>query len=255
MATNDHAHVRCTFIGCAGWSIPRDAAGRFPETGSHLERYSEQFRAVEINSSFYRPHRRQTYEKWADAVPESFRFAVKVPKAITHELRLRDAGETLSSFLGEVGGLGSKLGPLLVQLPPSLQYDEAIARKFFVMFRDKFQGLIALEPRHASWFTEEADEILSRFKIAQVAADPATVAGAAHCGGWGGLRYFRLHGTPTVYYSAYSSGFLQTISTQIGAGASEGAQTWCIFDNTAQGAAIVNALELRDLIRGKRWDT
>ena len=73
--------------------------------GSHLERYGAILDAVEINSSFYRPHRTATYERWAASVPEDFRFAVKVPKAITHERRLKDVGDLLDRFLSEVGGL------------------------------------------------------------------------------------------------------------------------------------------------------
>src|SRR3954449_13476072 len=105
------------WIGTAGWSIPKEHAAPFPPTRSHLERYGAVFNAVEINSSFYRPHRRATYERWAASVRDGFRFAVKMPKAITHERRLRDAGELLNRFLSEVAGLGPKLGPLLVQLP------------------------------------------------------------------------------------------------------------------------------------------
>ena len=71
-------------IGCAGWSIHKDAAAAFPVEGSHLERYARVFPAVEINSSFYRPHKPETYARWADSVPDGFRFAVKVPRAITH---------------------------------------------------------------------------------------------------------------------------------------------------------------------------
>ena len=95
--------------------------------GSHLERYGAILNAVEINSSFYRPHRTATYERWAASVPEDFRFAVKVPKAITHERRLKDVGDLLDRFLSEVSGLGPKLGPLLVQLPPSLSFQAGIA--------------------------------------------------------------------------------------------------------------------------------
>ena len=80
--------------GTAAWSIPKEHAAPFPVAGSHLERYGAVLNAVEINSSFYRPHRTTTYERWAASVPEDFRFAVKVPKAITHEHRLKDVAVT-----------------------------------------------------------------------------------------------------------------------------------------------------------------
>ncbi|HYW08000.1 MAG TPA: DUF72 domain-containing protein, partial [Longimicrobium sp.] len=110
------------WIGCAGWSLPRVEQERFPAEGTHLERYAGRFPAVEINSSFYRPHRPATYARWGESVPPSFRFSVKVPKAITHTLRLRAAAEPLAAFLAEAGALEEKLGCLLVQLPPSLHF-------------------------------------------------------------------------------------------------------------------------------------
>src|SRR5689334_1508643 len=95
-------------IGTAGWSIPKQHAAPFPSEGTHLERYSAIFNAVEINSSFYRPHRTATYERWAASVPEDFRFAVKVPKSVTHVRRLKDTDDLLNQFVSEVGGLGPK---------------------------------------------------------------------------------------------------------------------------------------------------
>ena len=77
-------------VGCAGWSLPRVAWPEFPAAGTHLQRYAVHLNAVEINSSFYRPHQPATYARWAASVPESFRFSVKLPKTITHQQRLRD---------------------------------------------------------------------------------------------------------------------------------------------------------------------
>jgi len=145
------------FVGCEGWSVPAPYAEHFPASGSHLERHAERFSGVEINSSFYRPHRPQTYAKWAGMVPQDFRFAVKVPKIITHERRLKNVGEPLDRFLNEAGELGNKLGPLLVQLPPSLAFDEVVAGEFFSLLRQSFAGQVVCEPRHASWFVTGAD--------------------------------------------------------------------------------------------------
>lgn len=127
-------------IGTAAWSIPKEHAGPFPAVGSHLERYGAILNGVEINSSFYRPHRRANYKRWATLVPDDFRFAVKVPKAITHERRLKDASDLLDRFVSEVSGVGHKLGPLLVQLPPSLSFQAGIADQFLSELRDPYQG-------------------------------------------------------------------------------------------------------------------
>src|SRR3954469_14358031 len=143
------------YIGGPGWAIRREHSERFAHVGSHLERYATLFNCVEINSCFYRPHRVSTYERWAGSVPADFRFAVKLPKIITHELRLIGAQSHLEQFLGETSGLGVKRGPILVQLPPSLVFDATIAEVFFTDLRDRFDGDIVFEPRHESWFTAD----------------------------------------------------------------------------------------------------
>src|SRR5829696_9169777 len=157
-------------IGTAAWSIPKEHAALFAATGSHLERYGAILNAVEINSSFYRPHRMATYERWATSVPDNFRFAVKVPKAITHERRLTDASDLLDRFVSEVSGLGPKLGPLLVQLPPSLRFEDGVADTFLSELRSRVEGPLVCEPRHASWFTPEVEALLVELRIAHVAA-------------------------------------------------------------------------------------
>jgi uncharacterized protein YecE (DUF72 family) len=144
---------------------------------------------VEINSSFYRPHRTATYGRWAASVPEDFRFAVKVPKAITNERRLKDVDDLLDRFLSEARSLGPKLGPLLVQLPPSLGFHGGIADRFLRELRSRVPGSIVCEPRHVSWFTPEVEALLTELRIARVAADPAPVSGADEPGGWRGLSY------------------------------------------------------------------
>lgn len=239
-------------IGTAAWSIPKEHAASFPVAGSHLERYSAVLNAVEINSSFYRPHRTATYERWAASVPESFRFAVKVPKAITHELRLKDADDLLDRFLSEVSGLGPKLGPLLVQLPPSLRFEDGIADTFLSELRSRVEGPLVCEPRHASWFMPEVESLLDELRIARVAADPAPVSRADKPGGWRGVSYYRLHGSPRIYYSAYSPEYLAAMAERIASDAAAEIETWCIFDNTAAFAATGDALTTRSLVLNRR---
>lgn len=231
-------------IGCAGWTIPKQFAASFPADGSHLARYARRFNAVEINSSFYRPHRRSTYERWAATVSDDFAFAVKVPREITHERRLVDAEQPLAVFLEQARGLGAKLGPLLIQLPPSFQLDAEVARAFFSALRAQHAGEVVCEPRHATWFSPEGEALLVEFRIARVAADPAVVSDAAIPGGWDGLRYVRLHGAPRVYYSDYSTEQIAAWARQLRAGSTP---AWCILDNTALGHAIGNALALQEI--------
>jgi uncharacterized protein YecE (DUF72 family) len=150
-------------IGTAGWSIATREAEHFPGEGSALERYVARFPGVEINSSFHRPHRKSTWERWGSVVPDDFRFSVKLPKTITHKQKLVDCEELLPPFLDEASGLGGKLAVLLVQLPPSLAFDAEIAESFFALLRDGSPAAIACEPRHLSWFERDAGA-LSRCK-------------------------------------------------------------------------------------------
>lgn len=235
-------------IGCAGWSIPRHLASRFPEGGSHLERYARVFPAVEIDSSFYREHKPETYARWARSVPAGFRFAVKVPREITHFRKLSRPQGPLKSFLTGVGELGRNLAPLLVQLPPSLAFNKTRAGSFFRLLRSLHRGPVVCEPRHLSWLDPEADALLRRHHVGRVAADPVRDPRAAELGGWPQLVYFRLHGRPKVYYSAYSEEYLVSLADRLRA-LPAGARLWCIFDNTAAGAAPVNALRLLELTR------
>lgn len=228
-------------IGTAGWSIPRDVAAAFPEAGVGLARYAARLSAVEINSTFYRRHRPSTFDRWAAGTPEDFRFAVKMPRQITHEGRLTPPGAALVDFLADIGRLGSKLGPVLVQLPPSLAFEPGVAETFFADLRDRHAGPVACEPRHASWFGASADQLLAALRIGRVGADPARHPTAGRPGGWPGLAYWRLHGSPRLYYSAYSRETLRHLADELRRASGE---AWCIFDNTASGAAAENALSL-----------
>ena len=230
-------------IGTAGWAIRREHQTVFPGEGSHLARYARVFSAIEINSSFYRPHRASTYAKWAKETPNGFSFAVKMPRTITHDAKLRDAHDQLQKFFDECGALSEKLGCVLIQLPPSLAFDAEAARDFLKVLRALYPGRAALEPRHASWFAKAADSVLTRFKIARVAADPIPakiqdVKHAAVPGGWDGFAYWRLHGSPKIYYSEYDTDFLAALAQRIGP------DDWVIFDNTALGHATTNARAL-----------
>jgi len=242
------AHPPHFRIGTAGWTLPKQHAAAFTLEGTHLERYSTVLNCVEINSSFYRSHMRKTWERWSASTPSNFQFSVKVPKAITHTAKLIDCGAFLQTFIEECHGLGEKLGPVLVQLPPKLAFDSGITHEFFTTLRELHSGLTTCEPRHASWFTPEADRLLRDFNIARVAADPPAGSPLASTpGGWQGLHYYRLHGAPRTYYSDYNSASLRALATTLQK--SSATQTWIIFDNTALGHATANALALANLLR------
>jgi uncharacterized protein YecE (DUF72 family) len=222
-------------IGTAGWSVPSLYLDQVPPGGSHLERYARCLNAVEINSSFHR----------AQCVPDGFRFAVKVPKAISHEAGLAGCGALLDRFVDEVTGLGAKLAVLLVQLPPQSALGKRVADRFFRDLRARIETDVVLEPRHASWFAPGVDDWLAKRRIARVAADPARVSGAGEPGGWNKLAYYRWHGAPRIYYSNYGAATLAALKRRLEGNRKHASSVWCIFDNTASGAALGNALTLQ----------
>jgi uncharacterized protein YecE (DUF72 family) len=234
-------------IGTAGWSVPRASAHRFTDEGTHLQRYARLFGCAEINSSFHRPHAAETYAKWAASTPAHFQFAIKAPRVITHDQQLRRARLPLERFLRETAALGHKRGPLLVQLPPSLAFDVRVAARFFDLMRSAYDGVIVCEPRHATWFSRQADALLVRYMVGRVAADPPPAEGAELPGGWNGITYFRLHGAPRKYWSRYDAEKIAALAQAVRLIPSA-VDAWCVFDNTASGAALENAWELQGLL-------
>lgn len=234
-------------IGTAGWTIPGQFASHAPAPGTHLERYARVQNCVEINSSFYRPHRAATWQRWADSVPDDFRFSVKAPKMITHEAALACSADQLKEFLQSVDLLGEKLGPILFQLPPKGVFRLETAERFFNVYRSMHRGPTVFEPRHPTWFTRQATELFTRFEIACAAVDPPPVPEAAMPAGWPGVVYHRLHGSPRIYYSEYSQPYIQSLAAAV-LRECETAEVWCIFDNTALGHAFGNALTLGHLL-------
>ena len=234
---------RRLFIGTAGWSIPRAFAAQCGGPGTHLERYARVFPAAEINSSFYRSHAATTYMKWASCTPPGFQFAVKVPRVITHDLALRRARLPLEQFLEESAALGERRGPLLVQLPGSHVFDARVVGRFLELLRARYDGGVVWEPRHASWVAPAADALLTRHHVARVAADPARAPGLERPGGWPGCVYYRLHGSPRTYWSRYDRPCIDALAASLRSFPAS-TDAWCMFDNTASGAAIENAREL-----------
>jgi uncharacterized protein YecE (DUF72 family) len=232
------------FVGTAGWTVPARYAESVPPGDSHLERYAGVLNAAEINSSFHRPHRRSTYERWAASTPPQFRFSAKMPKAITHQKRLVGCEPELDRFAEEVAGLGGKLAILLVQMPPSAALETGVADVFIAAAGARFGCPLAFEPRHPSWFTPDADGWLAAHGICRVAADPARVPEAAEPGGDTRLVYYRWHGSPRMYASDYDASALDALSARLREFQAAGCDVWCMFDNTMSGAALGNALSL-----------
>jgi len=240
------------YTGTAGWSNPPTERNQRSPENSHLQHYAAHFNAVEINSSFYRSHARKTYERWSADTPAGFRFAVKVPRSITHDSGLKNCRRELHQFLQETAGLGKKLAVILVQTPASLEFDRAVATRFFKSVTEASSARVAFEPRHPSWFEPRAQATLSDLNVSRVVADPAKCEGAGEPPQAARLIYYRLHGSPRMYYSAYSEEYLSNLSKQIKALRKGSKEVWCMFDNTARHESWGNALHLQHLLGARR---
>ena len=227
-------------IGTAGWGNSR--VYRKPANRSSLEHYGTYFNCVEINSSFYRTHQRSTYERWAASTGRSFRFCVKIPQVISHDAALRGCRDEVQVFWDGVQGLGKKLGVLLLQLPPKVEWDARVAKRFFGLLRSCTTVPLVCEPRHPSWSGLGVERLFKEFGISLVCADPVRLPRS-----WtlsAGIRYYRLHGSPRIYWSNYPPSQLDALAGQIAGERASFPEIWCIFDNTAGGAAWDNAKSL-----------
>lgn len=241
--------MRSVGVGCAGWSLSSGQRTLFDDGENMLARYASRFSVVEINSSFYRPHQQATYARWAAAVPKDFRFSVKLPQTLSHEHRLAGTGPLLDDFLPAVEGLGGKLQGFLLQLPPSLVLDARVASGFLRAFRHRTDAALACEPRHASWFTAKAMALFEKHQVSLVRADPPIVAAQSLPFDTPAWPYWRWHGSPRMYYSEYSTGRLQSLADAVTASKRSAVRPWVIFDNTAHGFAVTDALRLQDMVR------
>ena len=258
-------------IGIAGWALPRADAALFPPAGfgSNLARYAAVFGAVEINSSFYRPHKPETYARWAESVPASFRFAVKLPRTVTHEKRLLDIGADLDRFVAEAGALGGKLGWVLIQTPPSLRFDPAAADALFTGLRARLAAIIpsdagaadtasesrnnshlnrvmlACEARHGTWFSDQATALMREQGIIRVVSDPPVGEPGPYVATSHEGAYVRLHGSPLIYRSIYEPERLAQVATWL---RGQHGHALVIFDNTMSGTQVRQALQLREML-------
>ena len=229
-------------IGLAGWSEAvskhRDC---FPGSGTGLARYAATLDMVEVNASFYRAVRPETFASWAEQTPEDFRFSVKINRAITHAARL-SPGAPLEQAIEPMLSLGTKLAAMLIQLPPTLALDTDRDGAFLTRLRGLHAGAVAWEPRHPSWADPEATRLLADHGVIRVRTtipEPDDVHDPAG-------TYVRLHGTPRRYYSAYSSTDLEHLAAWMDSAAPPAI---VIFDNTASDAGVRNARALRDLMQ------
>jgi uncharacterized protein YecE (DUF72 family) len=181
-------------IGTSGYSYAEWKGNFYPEkmaAKDMLRFYAERFPTVEINNTFYRMPKEALLAGWAEQVPESFTFVIKASKRITHDKRLKDCGELLAYLFGVTSTLGSRLGPLLFQLPPNFKKDVPRLKSFFEEMPERRR--VAVEFRHASWFDDEVYETLRGQRAALCVADTGEEPAAPLVAttDWGYLRLRR----------------------------------------------------------------
>jgi uncharacterized protein YecE (DUF72 family) len=248
-------------IGTSGWQY-RDWRGPLYPPGlaqrRWLEYYASQYATVENNGSFYRLPAAQTFADWRARTPDDFVMAIKASRYLTHVRRLHDPAEPVARLLGAAAGLGPRLGPVLLQLPPNLPAQPADLAACLAAFRSaRLPGgrgpvRVAVEPRHPSWWTEEIRQLLADHDSALCWADrlghPVTPLWAT--AGWGYLRFHEGAAEPWPRYGRQALRSWVDRVREIWPG---GADVYVYFNNDPGGAAVVNSAEFAQLAQEAGW--
>jgi uncharacterized protein YecE (DUF72 family) len=244
--------ARC-LVGTSGWNYEHWSGGVFYPAGMKrpdwLRHYSRHFRSLEINYSFYRLPEKRVFQKWYEASPKDFTFAVKASRFITHMKKLAQPEDHVTLFLENAAGLGEKLGVLLFQLPPYWKFNPARLEEFFrfIARQDILPGVrSALEIRHKSWYCDPCFEVLRKYNISLALTDwpDLPVAGPLTAD----FVFIRRHGPESLYASNYPASFLKREAHQIRIWLAEGKDVFLYFNNDAFGYAVKNALTLNEYL-------
>jgi len=235
------------WIGTSGWQY-RDWRGpvypRGLPTDRWLESYAARFATVESNNAFYRLPERRTFEAWAERTPDDFLMAVKVSRFLTHIKRLRAPAEPVDRFVGRVRGLGSRLGPVLLQLPPQLRCDRDRLAATLDRFPSSFR--VAVEFRHESWFRDEIRELLVDRGVALCLADRRGVLGATwRTAEWTYLRFHEGRARPRP---SYGRAALDAWAHRLASGWSPDEDCFVYFNNDPGAAAPRDAARFARLV-------
>lgn len=234
-------------IGTSGWSYPHWRGVFYPEDlpqNKWLEYYSQHFRTVEINNSFYVIPKASAFSNWESRVPPDFVFAVKANRFMTHLKKLRGVEAVLDTFMERIKKLKSKLGPILFQLPPSLGFDPERLDQFLSKLPERLRFVV--EFRNSSWLNQKTFEILSKHGVGFCIHDLLDV----NCPEWvtSDFCYIRFHGFNEKYGGTYPKRVLQRYAKLIKSALDDSIDVYAYFNNDAYGYAIKDALALCDLI-------
>ncbi len=232
-------------IGTSGWNYKHWREVFYPPkvpVSGWLDFYTRHFDTVEVNATFYRLPKLETFDNWYENTPKGFIWSVKASKYVTHTKRLRDCREPLNRFYESAGRLKDKLGPILLQLPPNMTFERDVFIKFCRNLDPSFKH--ALEIRHPSWVDPFVFKILHEHNIAFCLSDTAGKY-PYHEEKTSDFIYIRLHGSRKLYESEYSEHELQEWGRKI---RKWNMPTYVYFDNDFQCNAVKNALRLKDIL-------
>ncbi len=235
-------------IGCSGWVYKHWRGIFYPEGLAQMrwfERYAEEFDTVEINNSFYRLPRPETFDKWRDQAPEGFRYAVKANRFLTHMKKLKGVEEETERFMSLARRLGANLGPILYQLPPSLHKDAERLEAFLKLLPNDLEHVV--EFRHRSWYDEEILSLLNHHGAGFVAHDLKGLRSPTWASGK--IAYVRFHGTTGKYHGRYSDEALLEWADWCFDQTRSGRSVWCFFNNDIHGHAIEDGRTLKSMVR------
>lgn len=232
-------------LGTSGWQYRswRSAVyGGRPQKG-WLEQYAAAFATVEVNNAFYRLPERSTFEAWRDRTPADFVVGVKASRFLTHVKRLNDPEEPVARFVDRVAGLGTKLGPVLLQLPPDLPARPEALRRTLALFPAGFR--VAVEFRHETWFTDEVRDLLESAGAALCWADgPRRVTPTWRTADWGYVRFHEGGGEP---HPCYTPAALDVWARRVAAAHPPGDDVYVYFNNDPNVCAVRDAGVFGDL--------
>jgi len=223
-------------IGTSGWHYGHWKRLFYPDglrPPDWLGYYSQRFQTVELNNAFYRLPSIEAFETWASEVPDDFVVAVKASRYLTHVKRLQDPEEPVARLMGVARGLGAKLGPVLLQLPPSLRANVEQLAAVLAAFPGGVR--VAVESRHPSWHVEQVRKVLEDHGAAWVWVDPSDARRPRwRTADWG---YARFHGGVSTPRPCYGRSPLQTWAKRLAGTWSPGDDLYCYFNNDTNGCA------------------
>lgn len=231
--------MKC-YVGTSGWSYYSFKGIFYPEDlkpKDWLKFYSQHFKTVEINATFYRTPRPQTFKRWYYETPTDFVFSVKAPKIITHIKRLKEVAEELKVFFKSIAPLEEKARVLLFQLPPSLKYERGLIEQFLELLPGDYRTVI--EIRHASFHNDEFATLLREKGVALCFSDCGARYPSWYEVKTANFLYLRLHGSPELYVSDYPEEELKRLAVLVKS--FQVSEAYVYFDNTALGHAVENA--------------